>query len=575
MKKCFVGIVLLLLSLFSYSQEKYPQNYFRSPLDIGLVSSGTFGELRSNHFHSGVDFKTLGKTGQNVYAVADGYVSRIKISAYGYGKAIYITHPNGYVSVYGHLDSYNQEIGDFVKKEHYKCESFEMDVFPDSNLLKVKKGQVIGLSGNSGSSGGPHLHFEIRDAKTEYPINPLFFGIKLTDNIKPILSLLKVFPANNESYINNKAEKKSYKLINSVGKYKLNQKDTIELSGKIYFGIQAIDKLNGAANKNGIYSIELLIDSVTYFYFDVETFGFHENRYLNSLIDYEEYIKSGNRIYKCYIQPNNKLSCYKNMKDNGVFEFTDNKIHNVQIKVKDFKGNTSELNFPVKSIHREFPAKVDFNFNGNVKTCFEYSEENVYENENLKFVLPKDALYDKVFFEYKTSTQIRGTYSKIYHLHNEFTPIHKSCDLSIKADSVIPEKLQTKLLIARKNAKGFFVSAGGKWEDGYVKTKIKNFGDYTIVADTIAPKIKAIDIYSNKNVSAQKNISFKISDDFSGIKSYRGTMNEKWILMDYDAKRSLLTYTIDEKMLKGKNTFKLEVKDAKDNIATYSTTLIR
>ncbi|MCD4747701.1 MAG: M23 family metallopeptidase [Bacteroidales bacterium] len=566
-------ILLIICNNRTIGQKNYPENYFRSPVDISVNLSGTFGELRNNHFHSGIDIKTEGIEGKNIYAVADGYVSRVKVSPNGFGKALYMTHPNGYVSVYAHLKQFNNAIDEYVKNEQYKRESFAINIYPDKNKLIVKKSDIIGLSGNSGSSAGPHLHYELRDEATQKPINPLLFGIKVNDNTRPKIRLLKIYPVDNYSRINNSNQPKKITVKGYGLNHYLNTKNRISISGKVFFGIETYDLFNDAMNKNGVYSIELFLDSTLLYSHILNTFSFDETRYINSLIDYREYSKNKRRLQKTYIASNNKLSIYKKVLNNGIINFQKDSIYTITYIIKDIKGNTSKLSFQINSIKpskSEIPMKDTLR---NDQHIFSYKNDNIFKTENIILKVPANALYDSLLFEYKVSDPVKNSFSKVYNIHNKYTPLHTWCNLSIEPDS-IPGFLTNKAIIVNIDNKYELISVGGEWKDGYVTTKIRNFGKYVIMIDTIAPEIKALNIYNNKNISKQKTIRIKIKDELSGIESYRGTISNKWILMEYDAKNDLLVYNIDDKMSKGKNSFKLVVKDKKNNISQYKVDLV-
>jgi murein DD-endopeptidase MepM/ murein hydrolase activator NlpD len=344
--KHYLSSLILLISIVSFSQEKYPTNYFRSPLDIPIVFSGTFGELRSNHFHSGVDIKTQGKQGLKVYATAEGYVSRIKVSQYGFGKAIYITHPNGYTTVYAHLSKYADEIEKYVKSIQYKKEQYSTgNIFLKEGRFSIKKGEVIAFSGDTGGSGGPHLHYEIRSTKTEKIINPMLFGLQSEDTKPPTIQALMVYPLDTDARINQKNLQFRVPIKNNGnGEYIAER---ISASGNIGFGINVFDRLNKALNKNGIYSLEMLVNGQRFYYHDVETFSFSESKYINLLIDYKHYKKYKSRIQKTHKVAANKLSIYKNLINNGEITIQKGLNYIVKIIAKDFEGNRSSIEIPV------------------------------------------------------------------------------------------------------------------------------------------------------------------------------------------------------------------------------------
>jgi hypothetical protein len=572
MRRNSIAIILMICLVHGlvFAQTKYPKNYFRSPVDFQILLAGSFGEVRKNHFHSGIDIRTEGVTGKPVRAVADGYISRVNVSPVGFGKALYITHPNGYTSVYGHLQGFNSLIGGWVKAQQYKQESFEADIAVQPGVLSVKKGDIIAYSGNSGSSGGPHLHFELRDAATQETINPLLFGLPVRDLIPPRIYSIKIYPYGENSLVNLAGNPLFLNVSGSDGNYFINAKDTIKVSGNIFFGIQAFDFMNDSGMKNGVTIIELRIDTALCFYQHLERFAFSETRYVNSVIDYPAFIRSDQKIQRSFIAPNNKLSIFGKAAQKGVVNFSDSKPHKVEYVVKDIFGNTSRCSFWVKS-HPPIPA-------GRYKekiaegTLFSCKSVNKFSNSDLLLELPQDALYEDLDFHYSSSAPVKGSYSKVHHLQDEYTPIQSLCTLSIKAKG-LPEKLRSKALIVKVAENGKFSARAGKWEDGHVITQIREFGDYTISVDTIPPVIRAVNILPGKKLTKQKTIAMKISDDLSGVKTYRGTLNGKWILMDYDAKSQLLTYQFDERLQAGKNDFKLVVKDGVGNETVYEARL--
>ena len=582
---CFQLLVFSSIAIIVSGQDKdYPQDYFGSPLDIPLYLAGSFGELRSNHFHAGIDIKTQGVQGKNVHAVADGYVSRIKVSPYGYGNALYITHPNGYTSVYGHLQKFNKEIDDFVKTAQYHKESFGINLFPNSSSLKVKNGDVIAKSGNSGGSAAPHLHFEIRETKTEYPINPLFFGFDIKDEIKPTIAGLALYPINENSTVKGKSVKTYYYVEGSYGNYSIKNNPLIEISGKIGIGVSTYDKMNLQKNRVGIYTIQLEVDGETEYQYKMDKFGFHQTRYMNCHIDFEKKIRSGKYYQKCFVDDGNRLDLYPII-SKPILNFSDTAIHDIKITVKDNKGNTATLKFKVRAVSKTLEDAVVYVGGDVLKTSdsvtkIEYSQMlypnqiNEFDNSTISLTFPANSLYDTLAFHYKMEENEKFQFSDLHHVHNKYTPVHKRYTISIKPKN-LNEDLQSKALIAGIDGNGNKWSQGGGWENDMVTTKTRVFGNFYIDIDTIPPKIKPLNIYENKDMGRNDRIKIRIKDNFSGIKSYKGTIDGKWVLMEYDAKNSLLTHYFDTRTATGEHTFVIKVIDKKGNSSKYSVVFNR
>jgi len=569
-------MLCFLLSMTSsgrlYGQGSCPADYFKAPLDNRLFLSGTFGELRPDHFHSGIDIKTGGAEGRNVYAVAGGYVSRIFVSPHGYGKALYITHPNGFVSVYGHLKRFNKTIGDYIRKEQYKRESFALDITVDRDSLRVKKGDLIALSGSSGDSGGPHLHFEIRDGTTQKPLNPLLFSFEVKDWIRPVIQALKVYTMDAGSLI----EGRNDTVVLETGGWgtgcHLVTHDTIDVTGNIAFGIEAGDRQNDNSSRNGIYSVDLYRDSILMFSFVAGTFSFDETRYINALIDYAEYISSGRRFIQTFIAPGDHLSMYKYVYNKGIFTFDDNRVYRMEYVVKDAAGNASVLTFYIRSHEKNAATASPAGAKAWSPESFRYDQENCFEAPGIMIALGKGCLYNDLDFEYSVSPRLPNTISPVHHVHNRYTPVHNAFDLWIKPDS-LPKLPWGKAYIVKIEG-NLMEAMGGMFMNGYVRFRTRRFGDYAVAIDTVPPVIRSFDISAKKNVGGLTVFRFGISDAGSGIKSYRGTLNGQWILMDYDAKNDLLWYEKDDHLKKGVNVFRLVVTDNTDNIQTFEASVI-
>ena len=560
--------LILFFFLSTFSSNIFAQDY-HPPLDFKMLLSGTFGELRENHFHSGIDIKTEGVEGQKVYAIEDGYVSRIKVSTWGYGKALYITHADGNTSVYGHLKKFNKEIDDYVVEKQYKKEEFEIQLFPQKDKFKIKKGEIIALSGNTGGSAGAHLHFEIRNTKTEHPINPLQFGFDIVDNIKPTINRIKIYPIDGE--VNEKEIEESFSLKKSGEQYTLSGATPI-VKGKIAFGISTYDQLNNTYNKNGIYSIKLLVNSNLIYHFQMDEFSFEESRFINAHIDYKEKKISHTKYHRCYKLPNNKLSVYQKMIEKGIVNFTDDTTHSVQFEVMDIYKNKSLLSFKIKSITTQIERKNSM-ISPPFSQYFNYMKPNLFKVKKFQLHMEKYSLYEDLNFEYSELDSIEGVFGKIQHCHHDYVSIHKSFVISLKAE--IPKNLKNKVYIAKVDEKGNFWHMGGSWRNGMLSAKVREFGDFCIIADTIKPNIKGINIYPGKKFNTQTTIKCTILDKESGIKTHRAEIDGKWILMEYDYKKKLLVHEIKDNLEKGKHTFSLVVSDKIGNSTSYIADFIR
>lgn len=564
-------IIILLINISlkpkaqSTESKNYPQDYFQSPLDVPLVLAGSFGELRGNHFHSGIDIKTQGTVGKNVFAVADGYVSRINVSPWGYGNALYITHPNGYTSVYGHLLHYNKQIDSLVKATQYRKKSFAIEIFPESNAIKVTKGQIVAQSGNSGGSGGPHLHFEIRRTSTSEPINPLFFGYKIADHQYPTITKLRIYSINN-----NMENSTEYSLKQSGGNVSLTIPQTILISDSSFYpAVEAIDKWDAAVNKNGIYKLTYYFDGKIFFEFVADKINFSEKRYINSYLDYAEIKTSKKKFQRTKLEPNNRLGNIHNVVNNGIITLKDDSVHQLKIEAEDFEGQISQLVVDVKaSLKNRSTQKA----RGGIP--FLWNQKNTYTADGMSFTIPAKSLYSNQLFWVETLKNPYNNYSKIYEIYDIKVPLHSYCNLKIKADS-LSTKLRNKACIVSLDMDDRIVYEGGKMEGDYVVTKTRSFGKYFISVDTISPSIRPTNIYNNKNITNQSEIGFKVSDNLSGIDKFQASIDGEWVLLQYDAKSDYLYYHIDSEFEKGKHIFKITVSDDKGNKSTETYSLIR
>ena len=557
-------LLFLLVSTLSLNAQNW-----HPPMDPPMILSGSFGELRSNHFHSGIDIKTGGVVGKSVYAVERGTVVRIRVGPTGFGKALYLRHPNGKTSVYAHLNAFDPAIAEYVKKAQYRQQRFAVDLYPEAGTFSFERGEEIAKSGNSGSSGGPHLHFEIRNTANEHPLDPLNQGFSVEDHHAPLLERLVLIPISADARCNGKRENVMLPTTRSgVGQYRVSGNRSIQLTGTWGFAVQTVDQQDGGSNRNGTVMLKMWLDDSLRYVHDIDEFSFSETRYMNSLITYDQYKCCRWRGTKLYVEPNNQLSFVQG--NPAGYEFEAVGKHTIRIEAEDRSGNRSVLMY---SFGTQEPAQRDSAVEDPVvlqnKPWLVHHEAHRIAVSDARCIIPAGVLYTDTYFPKGQAAYDNTFYTPLYRFGHQEIPAHTYFTLDLPL-AAIPKGLRAEqLCFVEVEESGRQEWWPGEWKSGRFTGRSREFGRYAIGADTVAPVIDPVNIYARKNMSRNESLMVRIKDDFSGIDAIKGTIDGQWVLMEWDPKTRRLWYTFDERCPAGEHTFALEVTDNCGNTAEY------
>jgi hypothetical protein len=529
------------LLIFFFCLSSVCAQHIIAPLDIPLLLSGNFGELRHNHFHSGLDIKTEGKTGLPVRAVESGFIFRISVSPYGYGRAVYIVHPDGMTSVYGHLNNFAPKIEQAVRDSQYINESFTVNLHFSPKQFPVKQGEIIAYSGNSGSSGGPHLHFEFRETATDKVIDPLpFFKNKIKDTRPPEIRDVRLFPQPGRGVVNGSTKNQPFPLS-----------PVVEAWGDVGIGIKAYDRMDGTSNIYGINEIQLKVDGKEVFHSVMDAFFIDDTRYLNACIDWTDWIENKSFYMKSFTEPGNFLHI-NHSPSNGIITFAEEKIYRLEYILKDVYGNTARRTFDITGKQMPVPPLR------NKGVHFAYNKDNRYAEKGIDLTIPGKNLYTDSRLPIDT---VAGSspFAPLYVL-GERIPFHSYCPVSLKiTNDSYPDKTKYGLVSIYKNKKNWL---GGEYRNGHIYGRIRESGNFTIDVDSIPPRISPV---NRAKWRINRRIAFKITDNLSGIASYRGTLDGAFILLEYDPKTNLLFAEYDPKRMKKNGQLRLVVTDEAGN----------
>lgn len=552
MNKKSILFVLAITATTVIGSQPSAEKTLVSPMREAPSLSASFAELRADHFHTGLDYRTGGVQGKDVLAVDDGYVYRIAVSPTGFGKALYVRHPSGLSSVYAHLRSFRPDIDEYVLQNQYSQKSFSISLFPQRNQFRVTRGEVIAVSGNSGGSSGPHLHFELRDSATEDPVNPLSYdGLGVSDRMRPVIDRVIIYPMNHRSAVNGNRTNLTMRTVPSDGSYAVSAASVPVIYGETGIGIKCWDTFDNSTNRCGIYSIELHADGIKVFSFTADRFSYSETRYINAHIDYAARINSNEYIHRLHIQPGDRLSMYDGHVGRGILAFKDDAEHEIKIIVTDTHRNKSWVTFRVKSVSKPpFPPSEP-----DCSKVIPWGRAADFTADGIRIHFPAGALYDTLWFSHRVRKS--GHLSPIHSVHNETVALHDRIRLSVRPDTVLPG-MEEKLCLAQISSKGTVSYAGGSYKYGFVSGEVSRLGDYAVTVDTVAPDAR-FSFARGANLTGRSQFTATISDEFSGIRGYEMLVDGEWILAEYDAKNNLLTCRPYKSMMQKNTTHSVEL----------------
>lgn len=553
-KRSLVFLFIFFLFYFCKAQS-YPQNYFRHPLDIPMQLVSNFGEIRTNHWHMGLDIRTQQRVNLPVHASAGGYIARVSVESGGFGQAIYINHPNGYTTVYGHLNSFFPELARYVKQKQYEQQSWNVNLILPASLFPVNKGDVIALSGSTGASAGPHVHFEIRDTKTENNLNPLLFKFSIADAVPPILLRLAMYDRSRSTY---EQTPQIFSLKKTRADYTITSNIIRTGSDKISFAIGAYDKFSAYNHIFGIYSAKIFMDEKPISEFVLDNINYDDTRYINAQLDYPYKAKSGSSLQHLTPLPGAQDVVYNLFDGDGIILLKDNELHNILIEIKDANGNTSKIQFSIQydeSLKRRYtPSLAERFLPGNV---------NIFERGHFELFTTEKTIYDTLTVNYsETNGNALNAVSPLFGFLSAAIPSHDSVTVRIQPTETISTEWKERVVIKNVSGKKTFVQKA-QWQNGWYAAKFRQFGTFQAFIDKEAPTINS----PLSNLSKAGRIVFIPKDNFNTIKSFRVELDGQWLRFSND-KGKVWIYTFDEHFARGSHELKVMVEDEAGNVTT-------
>jgi hypothetical protein len=541
-----------------FPEKNYPKGYFRNPLSIPMNLSGNFGELRPNHYHMGLDLKTEKRENLPVYAAADGYIARVKIEPAGFGRAIYINHPNGYTSLYAHLNDFNPALESFVKQQQYRLESWNVFLEFPQGLFPVKKGEFIAYSGNTGGSEAPHVHFELRRTSDDVNVNPMLFGFPLPDNTRPSIIRLAIYDRNKSTY---EQAPKIIPLLRNVNGYTTNPSTIISASNKVSLGITAYDTHTGSSNQNGIYEAAVYDNEKLIAAFQMDQISYNDTRYLNAHIDYRTKANGGPYLQHLSPLPGYLNSIYRNLDGDGVIDLTDQLVHVIRIVTKDAYGNTSSL-----TTNLRYNGAAVFTKESTAKMFYPLMLD-VFESEECEFYMGEKCLYDSVHLNYSTTRSANpAVVSSVHDIGAAYIPLQDSFTVRIWPSRQLDANERSRVVMQRFNGAKKSVQKV-QWQINWASARFRDFGSFQLVVDQSPPIIVPVGFANGANLTKASRISFTVKDNLESFKKFRAELDGKWLRFTNDKGRTF-HYRFDERCAPGQHELKVYVEDEAGNATT-------
>lgn len=569
MRVIFLFLLLQTSHAFAqtHSLQRYPLRYFVKPLDIPASLSGNFGELRPNHYHMGLDFKTNRVENLPVRAAADGYVARVKIEPFGFGRAIYINHPNGLTTVYAHLNAFFPRLEAYVKNQQYKLESWNVYLDIPANLFPVKQSETIAYSGNTGGSQGPHLHFEIRNTASDINLNPILFGFPIADQVSPVIQRLAIYDRNRGIY---EQSPKMISVKKTANGYTTEPKVIKVSSDKISFAISGYDAQSSAPNHNGIFEGLLHYEGAEVIRFTMDSISYNATRYLNAHIDYKTKANGGPYLQHLSVLPGYINSIYSNAAGNGIIHLKKDRIQHLQIAVKDAAGNTATLNFSIQFTPTgNKPASLP-----STKMFYPFMINVGEGSSDCEFYIGEMGLYDSARIGYvRTVSTLPVVVSAVHTIGEPFIPLQEGLVVRIKPNADFNADKRNSVLVQRFAGTKKEVKKA-EWQNGWAVARFNSFGSFQLVLDETAPEIIPIGFKDGQDLSQASRLLFTVKDDLGAIKNFRAELDGQWLRFTNDKGRNFI-YQFDEKCSPGPHRLKISVEDEAGNTSTQNYTFIR